>query len=57
MGFRGMSFWCILECLDGQKAYFWKVIQYVSTYEGYMSTYKCHVSTYEGHESTHANGT
>lgn len=27
MGFRGMSFWCICECLDGQKANFWKTIR------------------------------
>lgn len=64
MDFGGMSFWYIWECLDGQKADFWKISQYVSTYEGHMSTYDghvstyvCHVSTYEGHASTHASET
>lgn len=40
MGLRGMSFWYIWECLDGQKANFWKISQYVSTYEGHVQPMK-----------------
>lgn len=63
-GFSWYEFWCIWKCLNGQKADFWEISQYestyevrVSTYEGHVLTYKCHVSTYKGYELIHASAT